>query len=153
MVKRVGVTGTQEGATKAQLCTVYRLLLRQGDFELHYGDCIGVDTQVFYLAKSLNARTVCHPPSKSAKRSFTKADESRLEYPYLVRNKHIVDSVEKLIVVPKTFEEELRSGTWSTYRYAFLKGTKILLVTPDGVLHKPKGKKNGRESFHATQRS
>ena len=44
----------------------------------------------------------------------------------------IVDESDFLIGTPKGFCEELRSGTWSTIRYARKKGMEITIVYPDG---------------------
>lgn len=87
---------------------------------------------------------VIHPPLLDKKRAFCMprdpaerrggADHWQkfyLELPaaeYLERNKNIVDSVELLIVAPKSPHEELRSGTWSTYRYAKRIGVPTLIL-------------------------
>jgi len=54
------------------------------------------------------------------------------EKPPLVRNRIIVNSSEVLIVAPRTKYKVLRSGTWSTYRYARQLGKPTYLVYPDG---------------------
>jgi len=51
--------------------------------------------------------------------------------PYLERNHDIVDATDYLIFAPKTRHEQLRSGTWATYRYAKLMRKNILMLHPD----------------------
>jgi len=60
------------------------------------------------------------------------SDIRRNPKPYLERNHNIVDESELLIACPKSKEEELRSGTWATVRYARKKGVRIILIYPDG---------------------
>jgi len=43
-----------------------------------------------------------------------------------------VDETEWLWAIPGEFKEVLRSGTWSTIRYARKKGKKVLIIWPDG---------------------
>lgn len=50
--------------------------------------------------------------------------------PYLERNKHIVDNCEMMIACPKEPEHTVRSGTWSTIRYAWKTHRKITIVPP-----------------------
>lgn len=51
--------------------------------------------------------------------------------PYLVRNKDIVNASEGMLAAPRG-PEELRSGTWSTIRYARKCRKKVLIMWPDG---------------------
>ena len=60
--------------------------------------------------------------------SFCKGDIILKPKKYLDRNKSIVDKTDILIAFPSTNEEVIRSGTWSTIRYAKNKGKKILLL-------------------------
>ena len=53
--------------------------------------------------------------------------------PYLERNKDIVDETGLLIATPKG-EEIVRSGTWSTIRYARKNHKKIIIIMPNGNL-------------------
>lgn len=50
--------------------------------------------------------------------------------PYLERNKHIVDNCEIMIACPKEVEHTVRSGTWSTIRYAWRVKRKITIIPP-----------------------
>ena len=93
---------------------------------LHHGDCIGADTDahnlvVDYFKENLYSfvgRIIIHPPIIEYKRSFCKAKTVLPPKPYLERNHDIVDSSDVLIATPKEMEQQLRSGTWATIRYA-----------------------------------
>lgn len=130
----VGFTGTQRGMTPAQYDAVWGLLCYRAPGDFHHGDCIGADAQAAHLAKHAGMRIICHPPTNESKRAWVPADETRAPRPYLDRNKDIVGASEELIATPGEFEEQLRSGTWSTVRYARKLGRRVLLVLPDGSL-------------------
>lgn len=100
--------------------------------KVHSGDCIGADKEFHDIAKSLGHWSVGHPPLNFYKRAFCDFDEERRPQEFLVRNKIIVDESDQLIATPKGFVEELRSGTWSTIRYARKNVTSIVIVWPDG---------------------
>lgn len=127
----IGMSGTQEGMTEAQINSVIQFMEDNQQFNnAHHGDCIGADADFHSLV--LDRWTVGHPPIKSSKRAFCDFDEQREPKDYLVRNKDIVDESDFMIIVPRGFEEELRSGTWSTARYARSQGTHGLIFWPDG---------------------
>lgn len=135
---KVGFTGTQIGMTKRQYLLVRRILhcyyMPHDVNEFHDGDCIGADEQAHRLAEEIGFRMILHPPSNPSKRAFNTADEIRLEKAYLLRNKDIVVETAMLVAAPQTADERLRSGTWSTIRYARDLGKKIIIVTPDGEI-------------------
>ena len=128
----LGITGTQNGMTEAQRQKVSELIGDQQWTTFHHGDCIGVDKEAALIALDEDYHVVCHPPTNSSKRAFTFAHLEHEPKPYLERNHDIVDESDYLIVVPKYNIEELRSGTWATYRYALSKGTPGVIVFPDG---------------------
>lgn len=112
--------------------------------ELHLGDCIGGDHQAYVIAKHIgNIKLVGHPPDNPKKRANLKYDRLYPEAPYLVRNHRIVDWVNSksgiMFIGPATFEEELRSGTWATYRFAKEVGCAIH-VLHRGLVAKEPGK-------------
>jgi hypothetical protein len=131
-MKIVGVTGTKDGSNHLQIANLKRVL-KSIDI-LHHGDCKGADAEAWWIAKVLyNKYTVCHPPIKDKTRAFTKPnDEVRPQYDYITRDHHIVDESQYLIGVSKGMEEIVRSGTWTTIRYARKKGRPILILFPDG---------------------
>jgi len=137
---KIGFTGTRKAITKKQIETLLNTLRKYKIEEAHHGGCVGADS-VFHLSiKNEDAKNiVVHPGDEeqydtySLKALGEKPDWKVLDTkPYLERNKDIVDCSDLLIVMPSTFKEELRSGTWSTYRYAKKKGKEIIIIYPDG---------------------
>lgn len=133
-----GFTGTQRGMTEAQWATLYNLLRERIGYgrEWHEGDCIGADAQSVTLARLFRFRVICHPPTNSSKRAFVPADEYREPLPYLDRNKAIVCESREMFATPGEATEQLRSGTWSTIRYARSKGRPLYVILPDGRVTK-----------------
>jgi len=117
-MKIAGFTGTREGMSKKQQMDLAKRLRYHGIEEFHHGDCRGADEQAHLVAQILELKIVGHPPLIDNHRAFCIFDVEMLPLPYLERNRKIVDSVEILFVAPLTMHEELRSGTWATYRYA-----------------------------------
>lgn len=115
-----------------QIEVVKGLLDRTDIDSVHSGDCIGSDEQFHNIAKSFGHWSVGHPPLNYYKRAWCTFDEIRREQEFLVRNKIIVDESTHMLFTPKGYEEELRSGTWSTIRYARKKNKEGLIVWPDG---------------------
>ena len=63
MCRRIGVTGTREGANSTQILSVIQFLKTiEQPAELHHGDCKGVDEEVAVAAGELGFKVVCHPP-------------------------------------------------------------------------------------------
>lgn len=114
----VGFTGTQKGMTEYQKQRVFNLLQVIEGTEFHNGLDIGSDQQAHLMAKQLGYRLIGHPPTNNYRTAMVYCDELRELKPYLERNKDVVDESEVLIVAPREMKEELRSGTWATYRYA-----------------------------------
>jgi hypothetical protein len=128
----VGFTGTQRGMNAAQWNTLWRLLVPRAPGDFHEGDCIGADEQAAKGARLAGFRIIGHPPINSSKRAFFPADEDWPPAEYLVRNKTIVNRSQEMIATPGEFEEQLRSGTWSTIRYARRIGRPCHVILPDG---------------------
>ncbi|MGH7238521.1 MAG: hypothetical protein ACREHG_00490, partial [Candidatus Saccharimonadales bacterium] len=57
-----GETGTRKGATSFQIGAIGWLWAKYGIVRLHNGDCVGVDEQLFYLAKAMKTPVILHPP-------------------------------------------------------------------------------------------
>ena len=125
---KVGFTGTRVGMSDSQKEGLHIVLSSYDSVEFHHGDCVGADEQAYEVAKACGARTVGHPPLDTRLRAFTKNDEMRKPKPFLARNHDIVDETEVLTVAPKTDEEELRSGTWATARYAVKTDKEVLVL-------------------------
>lgn len=62
------------------------------------------------------------------------SDDIRDPLPPLERNHRIVDACDVLIACPKDAQEQLRSGTWATVRYARKQGKRVIVITPDGTV-------------------
>lgn len=115
-----GFTGTaSRRLTNNQILGVRRAIIELGITEFHHGDCINADEHAHEIAIELGVPVVLHPPLNHSKRAFCKGAVLEMPpRPYIERNHDIVDVCHFLLVAPKTSQEELRSGTWATYRYA-----------------------------------
>lgn len=140
---KVGFTGSQHGMNQTQAEIVYDLLQawRYAETlsnlsvinEFHHGDCIRADNYAHQIAQHLGYETHIHPPIDERKRAFScDGDKHYIAQDYLDRNHIIVEMTDRLIATPKEMEEQVRGGTWSTYRYAKKCGKKIWLISPSG---------------------
>lgn len=133
-----GFTGTQRGMTPQQKGAVRSLLAACSC--LHHGCCIGADRDAHLIAVEYGIDMVLHPPLDPKKEASLPLGSGAVmiweRKPYLDRNQDIVDETAALIATPKGYEEELRSGTWATIRYAKKRGKPILLILPDGALYR-----------------
>ena len=130
-MKSQGFTGTQEGMTAQQIKVVRRLL---DGSEFHFGDCIGADKEAYTIACKNGMYIIKHPPINQSKQAFCEADAEREPKEYLDRNHDIVDESDEMLATPKEHDEQLRSGTWATIRYARKVGRKLIIIYPDGSL-------------------
>lgn len=113
----VGVTGSRYARPDHVVRRLLDLLTEWGATELHHGDCVGWDAQAHDVAVLMGIRTVAHPPTDERRRAWCRADTILPPRPYLERNRDIVDCVHLLVAAPEG-PATLRSGTWSTVRYA-----------------------------------
>ncbi len=139
---RIGFTGTQNGMTGNQKEAIRDWIKTHSKFtqhitEVHHGDCIGADASFVELMRELcpNAKVVCHPPSNPNKRAYVPSDTTFEPKDYLTRNKDIVANSDLIIAAPKGTKEEIRSGTWSTIRYAHKTAVDIFVFYPNGYWH------------------
>ena len=133
----LGFTGTSRDMTFKQQITVTRLFFQLPITVLHHGDCEGSDATAHRLAKYVNAYIVRHPPiDHSHWANCIDADETRPEFHYLTRDRHIVrDARDGVIATPKDFIQptNLRGqGTWTTIGYARQAHRHLWIVLPDG---------------------
>lgn len=141
MELHVGFTGTRKGMTTAQEQKVSELFYgtRFGDEDvvfLHHGDCYGADAQADKLAAQHDMYVILHPCDIQAARAYCYGPHIVREHGVakpLVRNHDIVDMSKILVATPSGFEEEKRSGTWATIRYAWKKKKVVVVVWPDGT--------------------
>lgn len=113
----VGFTGSRLGMSAEQKRRLRHLLQLHGATEFHHGDCRGADAQAHDIARDLGLWIVGHPPTAEGLRAFCHVDEERIPLPFLARNHMIVRETQLLIAAPSG-PPQLRSGTWSTVRYA-----------------------------------
>lgn len=133
---KIGFTGTRSEPTFDQCNWLFKYLCDNKIDELHHGACVGADSLAHYQAALLNILIYVHPPTDLSRVNKNILDVEGRMYvlkpkPYLVRNHDIVDSTDRLIALPKD-PETLRSGTWSTIRYAQKKKKPITICWPDG---------------------
>ncbi len=131
-------TGTQEGMTPNQELIVDHILegMANGKYTLIHGGCIGADAQAHrigihfkmpievYWSNILTKQAIC-PGARKYHNSAQPLD----------RNKTMVDCADAVIAAPNGLER-LRSGTWSTIRYARTCGKRLFIVYPDGRIER-----------------
>jgi hypothetical protein len=130
---KVGHSGSRNGMTNPQRARFTVELHRAGAKELHHGDCRGADEDAHKIGRQLGLWIVGHPPTASGLRAYCICDEMRETRTFLVRNRAIVLETELLIATPQG-PERLRSGTWSTIRYARRLRVPLLIIHPDGTI-------------------
>lgn len=138
----IGFTGTQQGMTGPQRERVYAMIHAR-DFYAHHGDCVGADAEFHALARLCPRLrgVVVHPSTLTAKRAWCATESPRdavLEpKPPLDRNHDIVNACPWMLATPRTMIAQVRSGTWTTIRYAKTLTTPmsercLIIVNPDG---------------------
>jgi hypothetical protein len=139
----VGFTATQAGLTDAQLSILEEQLraifarfqpIFRGEnspVKFHHGDCVGGDEQAHAIAMAIGYRVVIHPPFDPKKRAWCDGHLTEIEKSYLERNRDIVDISNILLAGPQG-NEILRSGTWSTIRYAQRLSHHVRIIFPKG---------------------
>jgi hypothetical protein len=134
----VGFTGTRTGLTTEQQFRLEHLFGYLKDFisVVHHGACRGADMEFHALVTLEDLIVVAHP-CKTSKLLPGELAGRRPKWvkvlpmkPPLERNRDIVDASDLLIVCPRTKEEEVRSGTWATWRYAKRQGVATLMIWP-----------------------
>lgn len=135
---KMGFTGTRRGMTDVQSMAVQDVIRNVDD--VHHGDCVGADDTTHILAMHWEKYIVIHPPTDDKQRVGHYAPEVRCEKPYIERNHDIVDETDWLLAAPGEMEEQLRSGTWATVRYARKCGKRVVLAMPDGSVVVEEGK-------------
>lgn len=133
---KVGFTGTQDGMTLLQAQSVYDEVMMLDPSEAHHGMCVGADEEFDdLLGRTYVPRVHGHPPTNTTKMAEgLSCDVLSAPKPYLDRNRDVVDETDHLIAAPRRMEEEHRSGTWSTVRYARTLRRPIAICWPDGTV-------------------
>ena len=139
----IGFSGSQCGLTDIQSTKLEALLTHLKPVEAHHGGCIGADDIFHGLCSKLEIRVHLHLGCdkngympKTMLYNIPECDKCIVHIyetkPYLDRNKDIVNACDILIACPSG-PEELRSGTWSTVRYAKKSKKEIVIIYPDGT--------------------
>lgn len=137
----LGFSGTQKGMTEPQMEEVWNIIVASSlifsdKINAHHGLCVGADYQFHTICHAWSIPIIGHPPiNKSKVAKFNMLEFAYLwdDKEYLDRNTDIVDCSTSFIGAPGEFEEQLRSGTWSTIRKAKRKaGMRGVIVFPDG---------------------
>lgn len=129
----VGFTGSRVGMSEIQKSILSKLLDELKPEKIHLGDCIGSDTEAYHIAKDRGMYTIGHVPENTRFASNLTYDERRQPSDYLTRNRQIVDQSTILIATPDR-DEEIRSGTWYTIRYAEKMRKKIYIIKKNGII-------------------
>ena len=137
---KYGFTGTRNGLNNTQKQNLIELfnntltnnkivseLEIELEIELHHGDCIGADQDIHEICETKSINVIIHPPIENKLRAFCKSKNICEELTYLQRNKKIVDDTNILIACPYSNQEQIRSGVWSTIRYARKKNKPIII--------------------------
>lgn len=119
---KIGFTGTR--------------LAKYSPSEVHHGGCVGADETFHNMVAETNMLVKVHPAAVTRNKQMTgiEAFTELPAKPPLDRNRDIVDAVDVMIATPGTEQEELRSGTWATIRYARSKNKPVYIVWPDGLI-------------------
>jgi len=128
----VGFSGTRKGMTQLQRDTLLVVLRRLRLTAGRHGDCVGADKQCHAIMRELGAKMYGHPGPDGPLRAHCDFDECAEPRDYLRRDHDIVNLSECLIAAPGQREEQQRSGTWTTVRYAKQAGRLLIMLWPDG---------------------
>lgn len=131
---KVGMTGNRTGISDSAQMKLFEFLDANKVIEVHHGDCIGADAVFHDICVDRKIMVVIHPPDVDELRAFRTGDISLPPKKYLARNHNIVKKTDVLIAFPSVKKEVLRSGTWSTIRYAKKINKKVLIIYPDGEI-------------------
>lgn len=135
---RAGFTGTRKGMNFKQQGQLRIELMRLAPSLLAHGACRGADDQADELAAEMDIYRVAYPSTASTRvhdnylRARTGSQITIILPPSLplVRDKMIVDIAEIMIAAPKTMTEIVRSGTWTTVRYARRMKKEVIILWP-----------------------
>lgn len=132
-MRKLGVSATQYGMTNPQRQQWIKWVMENGPWSaFHHGDCIGGDEEAFWMIREVfpNLRTVAWPGDNSSKRAYTPSDLVMAVQPNLQRNRCIAEIADVLVAAPNTPYEVIRSGTWTTIRYARKLGKHVEIIGP-----------------------
>lgn len=126
------MSGSRVGITDEAISTLQEYINNNEIVEAHHGDCIGADAEFHDIVVSYDIPVHIHPPDYGTYRAYKKGDTIYNRKPYLERNRSIVNSTDILLGFPNGNKNVIRSGTWSTIRYAKKNNKPVMIVYPDG---------------------
>ena len=117
---KIGFTGTREGMTQHQKEQFVLKMFQLLPTEFHHGDCEGADAEAHDIIREFlpKVKIVVYPPLSFRRRAMKQGDVTLAPEGYIKRDYRIVDSTDYMIGAPKTDMEQIRSGSWTTIRYA-----------------------------------
>jgi hypothetical protein len=135
----LGITGTRAGPRPAQTAAALKFMRGLKPYRVVHGGAPGFDMIAHGIAETLRVREVeIHPSTQSNVGAAGVIPGAGVviypELPPLERNRVIVKRIYGLLACPKTDDEELRSGTWATVRYAREAGVPVYLIKQDGLI-------------------
>jgi len=136
---KLGFSGTRHGMTQRQRNVFTNYIKRERPTILDHGGCIGGDAQAHAITRYV-LRLACLVnvwPTDGEWCARIPESEGVVVHdpmPPLDRNRVIVNRVDVMFIAPLTAFEQIRSGTWATYRYARTVGRQVIVCTPEGEL-------------------
>jgi hypothetical protein len=139
---KLSFTGSQLGMTARQKDSAHFYLLATEPTVVIHGGCIGADWEFDGIAANLGIPRIVFPsdsPTKSVPIERYRLEHqgrngSRIAFmtpmPALKRNPLIVDEGEQLLAAPAQPSMILRSGTWTTVRYAYRVKKHVEILRP-----------------------
>jgi SAM-dependent methyltransferase len=131
----LGFTGSRKDGTEQQIESVESFLRESTARVFVHGCCRGWDRRFHKIVRRLKPDGfIIGLPGDEGQHEWAEqsCDAFAVPVPYLERNKRIVRTAAEMLACPGTMEEELRSGTWATVRYARKARRRLILVWPDG---------------------
>jgi len=135
-IERFGFTGTREGTTLAQITRLedfFRKLRSAKEF--HHGGAPGADTEAHEISFYAHPLIKVHLHPGNGTPEWWSEGPAIVVYPrkpYFERDEDIVNAVQLLFACPRLPHEEVRSGTWTTVRYARRNNVPRCIIYPDG---------------------
>lgn len=137
---RIGFTGTQQGMTTAQKEAI-RDILHGVSFIAIHGGCVGADADFHDLCVQMREcdGIIIHPSNIPGKQ-MRLASDAKLMWVHaprtpLERNRSIIQDSDRMLATPKEDRMVIRSGTWTTIRYARDAKRPLCIVDRFGHVH------------------
>ena len=131
----MGLTGSRRGISILQEEFLAKLLQESVPARFHHGMCRGADEAAHHAVRRFvrHAVIVGHPSNLPGICLDLDCDFTREPKPPVMRNHDIVLESNFLVALPPG-GEVLRSGTWSTVRFARKKNMTIAICYPGGQI-------------------